>query len=148
MALAEANPTDLAMSASVVHRAWIATVHAHRRDVPTTWTPTKPTHTARPLDLEAARRLDATNTADARHHHHATETVNSQEEEIVTEAGLDRRRGGKICQETICLGETLSATRETSVILETIEMIGTGHMLVLALVALRFLATGTVVRCR
>lgn len=148
MALAEANRTALATSASAVHRAWIATVHAHRRDVPIIWTRTRPTPTEHRLDLGAALLPDVTNTAAARHRRPATETVSSQEEEIVTEAGLDRRRGGKICQETICLEETPSATRETSVMLEIIEMIGTGHMLGLALDALRFLATGIVVRCR
>lgn len=148
MALAEASPTDQAMFASAVPRAWIATVPAHHRDVPTIWTRTKPTPTAHPLDLEAARRPDVTIIAAARHHHLDTETVSSQEEETATEAGLDRRQGGKICQEMTCLGEILSATTETSVIPETIEMIGIGHMLVLVLAALRFLATGTVVRCR
>lgn len=145
---AEANPTVPATYASAVHRAWIATVRVHRRDEPTTWTRINPILIAHPLDHEAARRLAVTTTAAIHPPHHAIETA-KQEEVIAIGAGLDRRRrrGGKIYHEMICLGETPSATTETTVIPENIEMTEKGHMQVL-LAALRFLATGTVVRSR
>lgn len=147
MAQAEASHTDPAMSyASAAHRVWIATVRAHRRDATTTWTRTNPIHTAR-LGLEAAHPLDATITAAVHPRHHDIATEN-QEEGTATEEDLDRRRRGeKICQETICLGETPSAMTETTVTRETTGMTEKEHTLELP-AARRFLATETVVRFR
>lgn len=70
MAPAEVRVIDLATSpANAAHRAWIATVRAHRRAAQTTWTRTNPTPTVVDLDPEAARRLAEMTTAVAPRHH-------------------------------------------------------------------------------